>query len=74
MHVLCEEFNESNKTRLVKRIDDLKDMDICYEKDPLQPILVSLKLINALILLSFISMPLHLQDLTHKTANAVIVK
>jgi hypothetical protein len=43
----CEEFNESNKTRLTKRIDEMKDIDICYEKDPLQPILASLALMNA---------------------------
>ncbi|KAI9301175.1 hypothetical protein BJ944DRAFT_271880 [Cunninghamella echinulata] len=38
----CEEYNEENKTKLVKRIDEFKDMDICYEKDPSKPILMSL--------------------------------
>jgi hypothetical protein len=42
----CEEYNESNKARLTKRIDELKDIDICYEKDPRQPILMSLVRIN----------------------------
>ncbi|KAI7861401.1 hypothetical protein BDF14DRAFT_373297 [Spinellus fusiger] len=37
-----EEFNEANKSVLVKRIDDLKDIDICYIDDPTDPVLVSL--------------------------------
>ncbi|KAI7903278.1 uncharacterized protein BX663DRAFT_551574 [Cokeromyces recurvatus] len=32
-----EEFNEVNKSVLVKRIDEMKDIDVCYIDDPTVP-------------------------------------
>ncbi|ORX52439.1 hypothetical protein DM01DRAFT_1323617 [Hesseltinella vesiculosa] len=41
-----EEFNEINKSVLVKRIDDIKDVDICYIDDQTDPVLVSQRKMN----------------------------
>jgi hypothetical protein len=37
----CKEFNEENIKTLVKRIDDMKDIDVCYRDDPTDPVLIS---------------------------------
>ena len=37
--LFCEEINEDNISRFIKRIDSMKDIDICYKKEPHQPIL-----------------------------------
>jgi hypothetical protein len=42
----CKEFNEENIKTLVKRIDDMKDIDVCYRDDPTDPVLVSNSMIN----------------------------
>ncbi|CEG80910.1 hypothetical protein RMATCC62417_15173 [Rhizopus microsporus] len=42
-----EEFNEVNKSVLVKRIDEMKDVDVCYIDDPTDLALVSLRVIHA---------------------------
>jgi hypothetical protein len=36
----CEEFNDKNVARLLKRIEDPGELDICYENDPVKPVLV----------------------------------
>lgn len=35
-----EEFNYENVVRLLERIDNPGELDICYENDPLKPVLV----------------------------------
>jgi hypothetical protein len=45
--LFCEEINEDNISRLTKRIDSMKDIGICYEKDQHQPILLPIIRINA---------------------------
>ncbi len=45
--LFCEEINEDNIPGLTKRINLMKDIDICYEKDPHQPILLPIIRINA---------------------------
>lgn len=39
-----EELNENNKVKLVVRIQELGDINICYEKEPQISLLMSLKL------------------------------
>jgi hypothetical protein len=41
--LFCVEYNNVNVAGLVKRINDMKDIDVCYETDPCEPILISLK-------------------------------
>ncbi|CEI98985.1 hypothetical protein RMCBS344292_13080 [Rhizopus microsporus] len=41
-----EEFNKVNKPVLVKRTDKMKDIDVYYIDDPIDPALVSLRKIN----------------------------
>ncbi|KAI8988017.1 hypothetical protein BDF20DRAFT_853353, partial [Mycotypha africana] len=45
--LFCEEINKENISRLTERINSLKDIEICYEKDPHQPILLPIVRINA---------------------------
>lgn len=41
-----EEFNEVNKSALVKWIDEMKDVNVCYIDDPTDPVLVSLQVFH----------------------------
>jgi hypothetical protein len=36
----CHEYTEPNVKKLLKRMESFEDVDICYDKDPLQPILL----------------------------------
>jgi hypothetical protein len=36
----CEKYNDENVAELIKRIDEMKDVDICYTEDPTEPFLV----------------------------------
>ncbi|ORX47506.1 hypothetical protein DM01DRAFT_1339136 [Hesseltinella vesiculosa] len=45
--LFCEEYNEGNAARLRKRIEDMKDFEICYENDPQDPVLIHLRLWHA---------------------------
>lgn len=45
--IFCEEKNEDNISRLSKRIELMGDIDICYETDPQQPVLLPIVRINA---------------------------
>ncbi|KAG0163497.1 hypothetical protein DFQ29_003047, partial [Apophysomyces sp. BC1021] len=40
-------FNEHNRIKLLKRIDDFGDIDICYKTDPEKPVLVLKATIHA---------------------------
>lgn len=40
--LFCKEYNQENIKQLVKRIQDLKDMDVCYINDPREPVIVPL--------------------------------
>jgi hypothetical protein len=43
----CEEFNEENASRLLKKIDNIGDLELCYEDDPKHPLLVFRTRVNA---------------------------
>lgn len=43
----CQAYNESNVAELTKRIEEMKDVDICYLEDPTEPILASLPSMNS---------------------------
>ena len=36
----CHKYTESNVEKLLKRMERFEDVDICYEKNPLQPMLL----------------------------------
>ncbi|KAI8074244.1 uncharacterized protein B0P05DRAFT_547850 [Gilbertella persicaria] len=36
----CHKHTESNVKKLLKRMESFEDVDICYDKNPLQPILL----------------------------------
>lgn len=40
--LFCKEYNQENVIQLVKRIQDLKDMDVCYINNPREPVIVPL--------------------------------
>lgn len=43
----CEEYNEENVTRLVTRMDNMQDLEICYmDGDPTEPILLPINKIH----------------------------
>lgn len=43
----CQEHNESNVAELTKRIEEMKDIDICYLEDPTEPFLACVTTINS---------------------------
>lgn len=43
----CEEFNEKNVSRLLKKIDNIGDLELCYKDDPKHPLLVFRLRVNA---------------------------
>ncbi|KAG1140683.1 hypothetical protein G6F37_012940 [Rhizopus arrhizus] len=43
----CQAYNESNVAELTKRIEEMKDVDICYLEDPTEPILACIITINS---------------------------
>ncbi|KAI9301128.1 hypothetical protein BJ944DRAFT_11032 [Cunninghamella echinulata] len=45
--LFCEEITENNMSKLTKQIDSMKDIEICYEKDPLKPMLLPTVRINS---------------------------
>jgi hypothetical protein len=38
----CKEYSDENAARLVKSIEETKELDVCYENNPLIPVLVPL--------------------------------
>ncbi|KAG2192561.1 hypothetical protein INT46_002693 [Mucor plumbeus] len=36
----CEKFNEENVSKLSKKLDNIGDLELCYEDDPKHPLLV----------------------------------
>lgn len=36
----CQKYTESNAEKLLKRMENFEDVDICYDKNPLQPMLL----------------------------------
>lgn len=50
--LFCEEINKDNITKFIKWVNNMEDIEVCYEKDPLQLILISLKMINTSISIS----------------------
>ena len=38
--IFCMEDNEQNRQALIQRLNDMKDIEICYEKDPRRPVLI----------------------------------
>ncbi|KAI8979449.1 hypothetical protein BDF20DRAFT_987710 [Mycotypha africana] len=45
--LFCEEYNEDNVKKLTKKVDDFANGEICYIKDPTNPIICSLKTLKA---------------------------
>ena len=43
----CQAYNDSNVAELTKRIEEMKDVDICYLQDPTEPILACVMTINS---------------------------
>ena len=43
----CTEFSDKNATKLLKKIDELGDIDLCYFDDPTELLLFSMLAINA---------------------------
>ncbi|KAI7898916.1 uncharacterized protein BX663DRAFT_489685 [Cokeromyces recurvatus] len=41
----CEEYNDINVRRLLEKLNSFEDLEICYEKDPLEPKLIPLQTI-----------------------------
>lgn len=42
----CTEFSDKNATKLLKKIDELGDIDLCYFDDPTEPHVMSLPRIH----------------------------
>jgi ASC-1-like (ASCH) protein len=43
----CVAFNDENVKKFVPTIDALKSLEICYKEDPMEPMLISLKSLEA---------------------------
>lgn len=43
----CHKYTESNVKKLLKRMETFEDVDICYDNDPLQPVLLCNEKINS---------------------------
>lgn len=43
----CVPFNDENVKKFVLTIDALKSLEICYKEDPMEPMLISLKSLEA---------------------------
>ncbi|ORX49904.1 hypothetical protein DM01DRAFT_247021, partial [Hesseltinella vesiculosa] len=43
----CVEYNEENEKKFCEAVNDLKDVDICYEMGPLAPVLMPVVKINS---------------------------
>lgn len=43
----CKEFNEENVRSLLKKINKLEELELCYDDDPKYPLLVTRVRINA---------------------------
>lgn len=38
----CKEYSDKNAAELLKKIDDEKELDVCYQTSPVKPALVPL--------------------------------
>lgn len=45
--VYCKEFNDENVRWLLKKIDKLEELELCYDDDPKHPLLVTCVRVNA---------------------------
>lgn len=43
----CLEYTESNVEISLQKMESIKDVDICFEKDPYKPLLHSIERINS---------------------------
>ncbi|ORX54155.1 hypothetical protein DM01DRAFT_267611 [Hesseltinella vesiculosa] len=43
----CEKYTEDNVEKLTKKIEKVKDIDICYLNDPVQPFMCSILAIKS---------------------------
>lgn len=42
----CEKYTQSNVAKLLKRLDNIEDVDICFDENPLKPFLLPNSRIN----------------------------
>lgn len=45
--LFCEEYSKENAARLSRKIEDFGSFDVCYENDPMRPVLVHLNVIRS---------------------------
>jgi hypothetical protein len=43
----CAPYNNENAKKYAQMVDNLKNLEICYMENPMEPILTSLKMIEA---------------------------
>ena len=43
----CHKYTEANVEKLLKRMESFEDVEVCYDKNPLQPMLLCNKRIDS---------------------------
>ncbi|KAI9480871.1 MAG: hypothetical protein EXX96DRAFT_564536 [Benjaminiella poitrasii] len=71
-----QKFNQTNVSILSKRIDEFKDIDICYDNDPKTPILVLRRLIQTkpYKYIRYRSVSSSIRTLTHSSSKKINIK
>lgn len=74
--LFCLEHNEENIKELTTKLKDMKDIDICYQNDPLKPILLPPVRINSnpFIYLRYTNKPLTVVEVARHSTTSLKVK